>query len=488
MPGYTNNCSQQCSNYAGGFTCSCYLGFSFNDGLCQDIDECKLGKAKCEQICVNTESSYRCTCNPGLVLQTDGLTCKTKVECDKSNNCSYKCSVMNGTDQCYCPKGKTLAQDLNNCDDVNLCEHSHCTFECAETDSNTSYTCMCGLGQYLASNGIDCLDCVEGKWGHLCANTCNCTAVNTLRCDRLSGSCQCKSGWSGPQCEKDIDECVQGLADCSANSRCQNIDGGYVCTCIDGFVKNQTNGVCQECDSNFYGPSCAYNCSCGDKSLCNKMNGSCYCVPEWTGDNCNQDIDECVRGIHTCDERKYEKCQNTPGGYQCTCMEGYLRGCDSCLCGAIKNHDLTIVFNYNAASLNLDDKFSNDYKTTVTQVQLQLEISLKSSMNSIISVTVISIRKGSLIVDYSVVLNATLEHESNKSFHAVLRDILDKGVILFEKPVSVLDITSDGYQVTNSTCMCRDTEECIVGSDTTICRSVILNLRVHFEQWLNVNL
>lgn len=63
------------------------------------------------------------------------------------------------------------------------------------------------------------------------------------------------------------------------------------------------------------------------------MNGSCYCVPEWTGDNCNQDIDECVRGIHTCDERKYEKCQNTPGGYQCTCMEGYLRGCDSCLCG-----------------------------------------------------------------------------------------------------------------------------------------------------------
>ncbi|XP_055860226.1 fibrillin-2-like, partial [Biomphalaria glabrata] len=208
----TNNCSQQCSNYAGGFTCSCYLGFSFNDGLCQDIDECKLGKAKCEQICVNTEGSYRCTCNPGLVLQTDGLTCKTKVECDKSNNCSYKCSVMNGTDQCYCPKGKTLAQDLNNCDDVNLCEHSHCTFECAETDSNTSYTCMCGLGQYLASNGIDCLDCVEGKWGPLCANTCNCTAVNTLRCDRLSGSCQCKSGWSGPQCEKDIDECVQGLA------------------------------------------------------------------------------------------------------------------------------------------------------------------------------------------------------------------------------------------------------------------------------------
>ena len=41
-----------------------------------DIDECSLHRGNlCGQICVNTVGSYRCDCNPGFTLHTDGSTC-----------------------------------------------------------------------------------------------------------------------------------------------------------------------------------------------------------------------------------------------------------------------------------------------------------------------------------------------------------------------------------------------------------------------------
>ncbi|XP_033641714.1 uncharacterized protein LOC117301825 [Asterias rubens] len=43
-----------------------------------------------------------------------------------------------------------------------------------------------------------------------------------------------------------------------------------------------------------------------------------------------QDFDECVTGTHTCDSVKNEICVNTPGGFDCVCMEGYQRVGQSC--------------------------------------------------------------------------------------------------------------------------------------------------------------
>ena len=36
--------------------------------------------------------------------------------------------------------------------------------------------------------------------------------------------------------DMDVDECMMGLDNCDENARCDNTDGGFTCTCLDGFV------------------------------------------------------------------------------------------------------------------------------------------------------------------------------------------------------------------------------------------------------------
>ena len=40
-----------------------------------DINECTEGSASCPQMCINTISSYICSCNTGYRLASDGRTC-----------------------------------------------------------------------------------------------------------------------------------------------------------------------------------------------------------------------------------------------------------------------------------------------------------------------------------------------------------------------------------------------------------------------------
>ena len=47
-----------------------------DDHLCVDIDECKLGTSRCQQLCINEDGSYTCDCRSGFQLNTtDNVTC-----------------------------------------------------------------------------------------------------------------------------------------------------------------------------------------------------------------------------------------------------------------------------------------------------------------------------------------------------------------------------------------------------------------------------
>ena len=91
-----HNCQQKCVELEGGFSCACFDGFELqNDSVsCKgnvlsylnsgnyfdysyaDIDECKLGTSRCQQICINTNGSYNCDCQSGFQLNTtDNYTC-----------------------------------------------------------------------------------------------------------------------------------------------------------------------------------------------------------------------------------------------------------------------------------------------------------------------------------------------------------------------------------------------------------------------------
>ena len=46
-----------------------------------EVNECELGTAACEQICINTEGSYRCDCRNGYHLDFDNHNCLDINEC-----------------------------------------------------------------------------------------------------------------------------------------------------------------------------------------------------------------------------------------------------------------------------------------------------------------------------------------------------------------------------------------------------------------------
>ncbi|XP_037103624.1 growth arrest-specific protein 6 [Syngnathus acus] len=54
----------------------------------------------------------------------------------------------------------------------------------------------------------------------------------------------------------------------------------------------------------------------------------CHCFSGWTGDLCDQDVDECNKSNGGCDH----ECSNTMGSYHCSCQPGYmLRGHHMCV-------------------------------------------------------------------------------------------------------------------------------------------------------------
>ena len=97
-----------------------------------------------------------------------------------------------------------------------------------------------------------------------------------------------------------VSPCAQGLADC---------DGDPQTGCESDVMTSNVH--CGACDS----PCVALNGS----ALC--VDGTCVltCDTGWQGESCASDINEC-EGLPCA---KHATCTNTPGGFECTCLEGF---------------------------------------------------------------------------------------------------------------------------------------------------------------------
>ena len=42
----------------------------------------------------------------------------------------------------------------------------------------------------------------------------------------------------------DIDECIEGSHNCDVNATCLDTDGGFYCTCNNGYTGSGTTGNC----------------------------------------------------------------------------------------------------------------------------------------------------------------------------------------------------------------------------------------------------
>ena len=313
-----------CSNYDGGYTCSCENGYKGNGITCEDEDECESGTDVCSKNakCTNTDGSYTCVCNDNY--SGNGFEC---IE-DEPETCDPVCGNNSFCDSdltCKCLPGFESDVINGDCTDID---------ECKTIKSPNSRLRQMTISGTLRLSQETCVD-------------------PNSDCLNLEGSfvCPCKAGYEGVNgtCVN-IDECIENRHSCSENAICKDLDGLYSCECKNGFIGDGV--ICNEdpcdhcgdasCDANgkcecptgfvFQDKTCVDidECDrkdnpCNSNAACINTDGSyiCNCFKGYVtnSDNTCADVDECAAGTHNCDPNA--SCSNYDGGYNCACGEGY---------------------------------------------------------------------------------------------------------------------------------------------------------------------
>ncbi|XP_076440226.1 low-density lipoprotein receptor-related protein 2-like [Babylonia areolata] len=74
----SNQCEHLCLDTLTSYKCSCKTGYRLTSDRhhCRDVNECEEDNGSCSQICENTVGTYVCKCNDGYQKMADGHTCK----------------------------------------------------------------------------------------------------------------------------------------------------------------------------------------------------------------------------------------------------------------------------------------------------------------------------------------------------------------------------------------------------------------------------
>lgn len=85
------------------------------------------------------------------------------------------------------------------------------------------------------------------------------------------------------------------------------------------------------CRSDRFGADCQQQCQCNvaNTKTCDHVTGTCTCEPGFTGDTCDNDINECNINTFVCTE-PFTRCDNTIGSYRCVCVDGYTKENGTC--------------------------------------------------------------------------------------------------------------------------------------------------------------
>uniref|UniRef100_A0A4W2GYC9 Adhesion G protein-coupled receptor E2 n=1 Tax=Bos indicus x Bos taurus TaxID=30522 RepID=A0A4W2GYC9_BOBOX len=151
----------------------------------------------------------------------------------------------------------------------------------------------------------------------------------------------------------DINECgPPSPVYCGISADCQNLEGGYYCTCSPGYepvsgatiFRNESENTCRDVDECQHRPRV-----CKDLSVCINTEGSYTCQRppglEFTPEDqrhCTY-VNECTSGRNPCHSSAH--CLNSMGSFECCCRTVCLDYVDECSSGQHQCHNSTVCVN-----------------------------------------------------------------------------------------------------------------------------------------------
>ncbi|XP_052071119.1 uncharacterized protein LOC127709553 [Mytilus californianus] len=230
---YSGACSNRgtCIDGVNTYSCQCFDGFT-GSNCSTNIDDCAINPCLHGGKCQDGQNDFLCTCPTGWTgKRCENIInlCEMKSPCPSSANCTY---LFNDY-YCRCPEktyGNYCENSLDTCRDVNPCINE------GKCDNAALPNC-----DYYTGKGCHTLinHCVEKD---KCKNGGTCQTL----ADGVGFKCICKSGFTGVNCETNIDDCV--AVKCPITSVCRDMVNDYYCRCNLGL----TGEYCaRELDTNY---------------------------------------------------------------------------------------------------------------------------------------------------------------------------------------------------------------------------------------------
>eukprot|EP01047_Picozoa_sp_COSAG01_P006930 COSAG01_NODE_256_length_20138_cov_24.233694_6_plen_725_part_00 len=292
------------------------------------------------QACPVTCHTCPATCDRQAEIQTVNAECCDEPTEDCSTGTPSSCNI--GCANVLLPFFDLCNENVGHQFDIIVAKCNATTDACATLPCQNGGVCsaqLVGSGHRRlqgVSNGLHSFQCAcpTNYYGASCETFCSVsTCSGHGNCDASTGDCICVVGYTGSQCDVNIDDCASHP--CLHGATCVDGVNSYTCSCAAGYAGLSCDVNIDDCVSHpcLHGATCidavnSYYCSCildiygspcSGHGTCDTRMGACMCNAGYDGEYCDVNIDDCASQpcLHGA------TCVDGVNSYTCSCAAGY---------------------------------------------------------------------------------------------------------------------------------------------------------------------